>query len=243
MVNATEHIRLERDLLMGGAGVPQLPARMCGRPVLVVNRKYRWQADLLQLKRWIDDRDPVLIGVANGVEAILDAGYKPDVAIGSLDEVSDLALNEAREVVIAISSPQAKAGAERFEKAGVDPHWFVAAGKSSDLALLLAEASGPRVIVQVGAPHGLSETLEGSADQVASTFVTRLRVSSHVVDASAVGFLSTPSAALWPVLLLLIAGLLSVGFAIAATPVGGEWATHLTGLVDSVRLWIQGLTS
>jgi uncharacterized membrane-anchored protein len=243
MVNATEHIRRERDLLLGGAGVPHLPSRMCGRPVLVVNRKFRWQAELLQLKRWIDDRDPVLIGVANGVEAILDAGYKPDVAIGTLEEVSDLALHEARQVVITVSSPQAKAGADRFEKAGVDPHWFVAAAKSSDLALLLAEASGALVIVEVGVPSGLRETLEGTADQVASTFVTRLRVSSHVVDASAVGFLSTPSAAVWPVMLLLMAGVLSVAVAVAATPVGSEWMTHLSGLVDSARLWIQGLLS
>jgi uncharacterized membrane-anchored protein len=243
MANATEHIRRERELLVGGAGVPTLPSKLCGRPVLVVNRKYRWQAELAQLKRWIDDRDPVLIGVANGIEAILDAGYKPDVAVGSLDEVSDLALNEARQVVITVSSPQAKAGADRFEKAGVDPHWFVATGKSSDLALLLAEASGALVIVEVGAPSGLREKLEGSADQVASSFVTRLRVSSHLVDADAVSFLSTPSAALWPVLLLLFCGLVSVAVAVAATPVGSEWMTHVTGLVDTVRLWIQGLTS
>jgi uncharacterized membrane-anchored protein len=243
MANATEHIRRERELLVGGAGVPKLPSRLCGRPVLVVNRKYRWQAELMQLKRWIDDRDPVLIGVGNGVEAILDAGYKPDVAIGTLDEVSDLALNEARQVVVAVSSPQAKAGAERFEKAGVDPQWFVSTGKSSDLALLLAEASGAVVIVEVGVPSGLREKLEGPADQVASAFVTRLRVSSHVVDASAVSFLSTPSAALWPVLLLLVGGLVSMAVAIAVTPVGSEWMTHLTGLVDAARLWIQGLTS
>jgi uncharacterized membrane-anchored protein len=243
MANATEHIRQERDLLSGGAQIPQLPNRLRGRPMLVVNRRFRWQAELIQLKRWIDDRDPVLIGVANGVEALLDAGYKPDIAIGTIDQVSDVALAESRHVVVAISSPQAKSGAERFEKAGVDPQWFIAAGKSADLALLLAEANAALVIVEVGVPSGLRERLDGSADQVASSFVTRLRVSSHVVDANAVSFLSTPSAALWPVVLLLIAGVLAVAVAVAATPVGSEWMTHVTGLVDSVRLWIRGLTS
>jgi len=240
MANATEHIRRERELLLGGAQIPQLPARLRGRPMLVVNRKFRWQTELLQLKRWIDDRDPVLIGVANGVEGILDAGYKPDVVIGTLEEISDLALNEARHVIVATSSIQAKGGAERFEKAGVDPQWFVGSGKSGDLALLLAEANNALVIVEVGVPTGLRETLDGSADQVASSFVTRLRVSSHVVDANAVGFLSTPSASTWPVLLLLLGGLLSMAVAIAATPVGGEWMTHVTGLVDTVSLWIRG---
>jgi len=243
MANATEHIRRERELLIGGAQVPQLPARLRGRPLLVVNRAFRWQAELIGLKRWIDDRDPVLVGVANGVEAILDAGYKPDVVIGTMDEISDLALNEARHVVVSISSPQAKPAADRFEKAGVDPLWFVSAGKSADLALLLAEANSAVVIVEVGAPSGLRERFQGSADQVASSFVTRLRVSSHVVDANAVSFLSTPSARLWPVLLLLLGGLVSVGVAIAATPVGSEWMTHVTDLVDWVSLWIRGLTS
>jgi uncharacterized membrane-anchored protein len=243
MANATEHIRQEHELLLGGAQIPQLPGRLRGRPVVVVNRRFGWQADLHHLKRWIDDRDPVLIGVANGVEAILDAGYKPDVAIGSLAEISDLALSEARHVIVTISSPQAKGGADRFEKAGVDPQWFIGAGRSADLALLLAESNGAVVIVEAGAPTGLRETLEGSADQVASSFVTRLRVSSHVVDATAVGFLSTPSAAMWPVMLLLVAGIISVAVAVAATPVGSEWLTHVTSLVDAVKAWVRGIAS
>jgi uncharacterized membrane-anchored protein len=243
MANATEHIRRERELLVGGAHIPALSGRLKGRPMLVVNRTFRWQAELIQLKRWIDDRDPVLIGVAHGVEAILDAGYKPDIAIGTFEELSNVALTESRHVVVSISSPQAKPPVERFEKAGVDPLWFVSAGKSSDLALLLAEANAALVIVEVGAPSGMRERFEGSADRVASSFVTRLRVSSHVVGADAVGFLSVPSAPLWPVLLLLIGGLAAVAVAIAATPVGSEWMTHATGLVDRVSLWIRGLTS
>lgn len=243
MANATEHIRRERELLIGGAQIPQLPHRMSGRPMLVVNRKFRWQAELAQLKRWIDDRDPVLIGVANGVEAILDAGYKPDVAIGTFDEISNVALTDSRHVVVSISSPQAKPPVDRFEKAGVDPSWFVSAGKSADLALLLAEANAAVVIVEVGAPAGLRERFDGTADQVASSFVTRLRVSSHLVDADAVGFLSVPSAPLWPVLLLLVGGVVSVAAAIAATPVGSEWMTHVTSVVDTISLWIRGLTS
>jgi uncharacterized membrane-anchored protein len=107
----------------------------------------------------------------------------------------------------------------------------------------LADATAAAVIVERAAPTGMRERFEGSADQVASSFVTRLRVSSHVVGADAVGFLSTPSARLWPVLLLLVAGLLSVGVAIAATPVGSEWMTHITDLTDWVALRVRGLTS
>jgi uncharacterized membrane-anchored protein len=232
MANATDHIRRERELLLEGARVPRLPGKMRGRPVVVVSRAHQWQADLASLKRWIRDRDPVLIAVANGAESLLDAGYKPDVVIGSLDQISDLALNEAREVVVTASSEHGKAGAERFEKAGVDPHWFIASGGSSDLALLLAEANGASVIVVVGGPRGLADRLAGPPDQVASSFVSRLRANAHVVDAPAVGFLSSKAAATWPVVLLLLCGVLAVAVAIAATPVGQDWWTAVS---DGIR--------
>ena len=79
MANATEHIRQERELLLTGSDIPRLPGKLAKRPVLVVNRRFRWQEDLGSLKRWIKERDPVMFGVGNGVEALLDAGAKTDV--------------------------------------------------------------------------------------------------------------------------------------------------------------------
>jgi uncharacterized membrane-anchored protein len=243
MANATEHIRQERELLLTGDGIPRLPAKLAGRPVLVVNRKFRWKDDLASLKRWISDRDPVLLGVGNGVEALLDAGYHPDVVVGTLDEISDLALHECRHVVVSVTSEQAKTKEGRLERFGVDPIWFVSSGKSSDLALLLADASNAPVIVEVGAPSGLSERLDGSPDDVASSFVTRLRVSSRVVDAPAVARLSARSASLWPAFFVLLIGLFAVGAAIAATPVGFQWLTGPGGLFETVADLVRGTTS
>jgi uncharacterized membrane-anchored protein len=242
MANATEHIRQERELLLTGDGVPRLPAKLCGRPVLVVHRKFRWKDDLKSLKRWISDRDPVLLGVGNGVEALLDAGRHPDVVVGTLDEISDLALHECRHVVVSVTSEQAKTKDGRLERFGVDPIWFVSSGKSSDLALLLADASNAPVIVEVGAPSGLSERLDGSPDDVASSFVTRLRVSSRVVDAPVVSRLSARSASLWPAFFVLLFGLLAVGGAIAATPVGFQWLTGPGGLFETVAELVRGAT-
>lgn len=246
MANATEHIRRERELLIGGAGIPRLPSKLRGRPVLVVSREYQWQADISRLKRWIYDRDPVLIGGGNGVEALLDAGYRPDVAIGSLDEISDLALNEARHVVVAVSSEHGRSGSDRFEKAGVDPQWFIGSGASHDLALLLAEANDAVVIVEAGAPSGLTETLDAPPDHVATSFVTRLRMNNRVVHANVVGHLSSRAAATWPILLLLLGGLVAIAAAVAATPVGSEWL-HGSGIagraIDGATSWIQGLMS
>jgi uncharacterized membrane-anchored protein len=243
MANATEHIRQERELLLTGGDIPQLPAKLRNRPVLVVNRKFRWKDDVARLKRWISDRDPVLLGVGNGVEALLDAGYHPDVVVGTLDEVSDLALHECRHVVVSVSSEKAKTKDGRLERFGVDPIWFVSSGKSSDLALLLADAGNAPVIVEAGAPSGLNERLDGSPDDVASSFVTRLRVSSRVVDAPAVARLSARSASLWPAFLVLLFGLVAVGAAIAATPVGFQWLTEPGGLFETVANLVRGATS
>lgn len=243
MANATEHIRQERELLLTGTDIPQLPAKLCNRPVLVVSRTFRWKEDISSLKRWISDRDPVLLGVGNGVEGLLDAGYHPDVVVGALDEISDLALHECRYVVVAVTSERAKTKEGRLERFGVDPTWFVSSGKSSDLALLLADASNAPVIVEAGAPVGLNERLDGSPDDVASSFVTRLRVSSRVVDAPAVARLSARSASLWPPFLVLLVGLVAVAAAIASTPVGFEWLTGPGGLFETVTELVRGTTS
>lgn len=223
LANATDHIRRERELLSGGTRIPPLPRKMRGRPMVVVSRDHHWQDDLLSLKRWIKDRDPVLIGVGKGTESLLDAGYRPDVVIGSLDEISDLALNEAREVVVTAPSVHAKDGADRFEKAGVDVEWFIATGSSADLGLLLAEGNGAPAIVVAGGPSDLAERFAGPPDEAATAFVARLRANAHVVDAKAVGFLSAKPASTWPVLLFLLGGLVAVGAAIVATPVGHDW--------------------
>jgi uncharacterized membrane-anchored protein len=243
MANATEHIRQERELLLSGGDIPQLPAKLSNRPVLVVNRKFRWKEDLASLKRWISDRDPVLLGVGNGVEGLLDAGYHPDVVVGALDQISDLALHECRHVVVSVTSEQAKTKDGRLERFGVDPIWFVSSGKSTDLALLLADASNAPVIVEAGAPGGLNERLDGSPDDVASSFVTRLRVSSRVVGAPAVARLSARSSSLWPAFLVMTVGLLAVGAAIAATPVGFQWLTGPGGLLETVTDLVRGTTS
>ncbi|MFL6090508.1 MAG: putative cytokinetic ring protein SteA [Aeromicrobium sp.] len=240
MANATEHIRQERDLLLDGSDTPILPPKLRGRPVLVVNRKFHWQDDLGQLKRWIKDRDPVLIGVSNGVEALLDAGYHPDVAFGKVDEISDLALNECRHVVAVVSSKKKTTDDGRFERFGVRPQWFISTAKSGDLALLMADASEVPVIVEAGGPVSLNDRLGGSPDDAASAFVTRLRVSSRVVEAPAVAALSSKAVSAWPALMILLVGVLAVVAAIAMTPVGHEWFVGLGGTSGQIANVVRG---
>lgn len=243
MANVTDHLGRESALLLEGAGVPRLAKRLRKRPAVVVSKTFGWQNDLRRIRRWIREHDPVLIGVAGGIEALLDAGYKPHVVLGSLDELSVRALNAGAEVVVTATSDHDKSGAERFEKAGVDPVWFVATGSATDLAVVLADSNDAPVIVEVGGPAGLVEFLERGPADVASSFVTRLRAGSRLVDAKAAGHFATQAMPMWPVLLILFAGIAAVVAAVALTPVGGGWFESLGERIGDARTWIEGLFS
>ena len=46
------------------------------------------------------DFKPVLVGVDGGADALIEAGYKPDVIVGDMDSVSDKALQSGAELVV-----------------------------------------------------------------------------------------------------------------------------------------------
>lgn len=245
--NASDHLERERAMLLEGARVPHLAKKLRKRPTVVVSRTHDWRRDLDRITRWIRQQDAVLIGVGAGADALLDAKLQPDVVVGSLDDLSDKALRSGADVVVTTSSPLEARGNERFEKAGVDVSTFVASGAPSDLALILADSNEAPVIVEVGAAPDLVALLDRGAAEVASTFVTRLRAGTKLVDAKAVGHMVGRPMPVWPVLLVLLAGVAAVVAAIATTSLGQEWWQDLTDLttdgVSDARTWIEGLFS
>lgn len=240
--NASDHLERERDLLLGGARVPRLPSRLRKRPTVVVTKAHGWESDLKLIRRWLRDHDAVVVAVTDAADALLAAGITPHVLVGPVDRLSDRALRTVGEVVVTSASGR-ESGHERFEKAGVDVQLFVATGSPTDLAILLADTNEAAVIVEVGAPDGLVEFLERGPVDVASSFVTRLRAGSRLVDAKAVGHLTGRSMALWPVLLVLLAGLVAVVVAVGVTPVGQDWLGWTGDRLVDLRSWIEGLFS
>ncbi len=238
--NASDHLERERELLLEGARIPRLPTRLRGRPVVVVSRTYGWQDDLKRIRRWIRDSGAVVVGVTAGADALIDAKITPDVVIGHLDDLSDRALRSGADVVVVTSSGRSE-GHERFERAGVDVATFTASGAPSDLAILLADSNDAPVIVEVGAPRGLVEFLERGTAEVASSFVTRLRAASTLVDARAVAHFTRRTMPAWPVLLVLVAGVLAVVAAIGVTPTGRDWYEALGDSLGDLRTWLEGL--
>lgn len=238
--NASDHLERERELLLEGARIPRLPTRLRGRPVVVVSRTYGWQDDLKRIRRWIRDSGAVVVGVTAGADALIDAKITPDVVIGHLDDLSDRALRSGADVVVVTSSGRSE-GHERFERAGVDVATFTASGAPSDLAILLADSNDAPVIVEVGAPRGLVEFLERGTAEVASSFVTRLRAASTLVDARAVAHFTRRTMPAWPVLLVLVTGVLAVVAAIGVTPTGRDWYDALGDSLGDLRTWLEGL--
>ncbi|NRQ51637.1 putative cytokinetic ring protein SteA [Aeromicrobium stalagmiti] len=240
--NATDHIHREQAMLLTGAKVPHLRTKLRGRPVVVVSRAHDDVADLRGLKRYIGDNDPVLIGAGPGADVLLKAGYTPTIVVGALDNISDQAIRASGEVVVTTSSGTVDMP-ERLERHGKEVVTFVSTGSDDDLAILLADTNEAAVIVHVGSPATLSAFLERPPSEVARMFVARLRAGAKIVDAKSVHHFTSQRIALWPVLLVLVAGVAAVGAAIAITPVGQDWFDSLGDQLADLGTWIKGLFS
>ena len=73
---------------------------MAGRHVLVVVRGYHYREDLAALRPYIREYKPVMVAVDGGADALIEAGYLPDVIFGDMDSVSDEALCCGAELVV-----------------------------------------------------------------------------------------------------------------------------------------------
>ena len=190
--NTVAHIRQESDLLSGRIELPDTRTRFRDRHVLIVVRGTTHRKDLHALRAYIADVRPLLVGVDGGVDAILEAGLKPDVVLGDMDSASDAALGCGAELILHAYSNGHAPGRERLERLGLDHTVLPAPGTSQDVAMLLAYEKGARLLVSVGAHFNLIEFLDRSRAGMSSTFLTRLRVGETLVDAKGVSRLYAP---------------------------------------------------
>lgn len=240
--NAADHIHREHGLLLADATVPRLRTKLRGRAVVVVSRAFDDAADLRSLRRYIGDNDPVLIGAGPGADVILKAGHKPGIVVGALDNISDAAIKAAGEVVVTTSSGTVDRP-ERLERHGKEIVTFVSSGSDDDLAIILADTNEAAVIIHVGGPASLAQFLERPPSDAARMFVARLRAGAKIVDARSVHHFTAQRFPLWPLLLLLVAGIAAVAVAIGVTPVGQDWFDSIGDQLSDLGSWIEGLFS
>ncbi|MCA1190225.1 MULTISPECIES: putative cytokinetic ring protein SteA [unclassified Saccharopolyspora] len=231
--NTIEFLRTERMLILDGVGVPAVTVPIEDRHVLVLVPGYGHADDLKRLKRYIKHYRPVLIGVDAGADTLLRAGYRPDVIVGDPNGIEKDTLKRATEVVVPAHLDGHAPGIARIQDLGIGALTFPASGNPEDLALLIADAHNARLVVTVGFQATLHEFLDrGRSGSNPSTFLTRLRLGSRLVDGAAVTALQRNAGSNWAVVLLLVAALLVLGVALA---VSGFGTSFLAVLADFGR--------
>ena len=216
--NTMRYLREEGKLLSEGIEFPPLSTRFRERHALVVARGPGYKRDLRMVKPYIRDFKPVLIAVDGGADALLEAGYKPDVIVGDMDSVSDEALRCGAELLVHGYRDGPAPGEERARSVGVRYEVVSATGISEDLALLLAFEKGSELIVAVGTHFNLIEFLERNRAGMSSTFITRLKVGEILIDAKGVSRLASRQVGIWPLVVVALAGLGAIAVAVAVSP-------------------------
>ena len=241
--NTMEYMKRERALLLDGVGVPDVVTSIEGRHVLVVVRGYDYKEDLHALRPYIRDYRPVLIGVDGGADALVEAGYQPDMIVGDMDSVSDDVLRSGAEVVVHAYADGRAPGLARVQDLGVEAITFPASATSEDIAMLLADEKGARLIVAVGTHATLVEFLDKGRGGMASTFLTRLRLGGKLVDAKGVSRLYRSRISTTALVVLVLAAFIAIGSAIAVSAAGQVYLDLLLDQWNSFMFWLENLFS
>src|SRR5699024_10272399 len=190
---------------------------------------------------YVREYRPVLIGVDGGADAILEAGMELDMIVGDMDSVSDKALTSGAEIIVHGYRDGRAPGIARVADLGVEHVVFPATGTSEAVAMLLADDKDAELIVAVGTHATLIEFLDKGRAGMASTFLTRLRVGSKLVDAKGVSQLYRTRISTGQVLLLALAGLIAIVVALATTEFGQTLWLLIMARLDGLFAFVNDL--
>ena len=184
--NTLDYAEKEKDIILSPVDMPPVGISMTGRHVLVVTRGKNYKEDLKAIRSYIDEVNPVRIGVDGGADALLEFGCEPDIIVGDMDSVSDSALRKCREIIVHAYPDGRAPGMERIQKMGLLAKVFPYPGTSEDVALILAYENKAELIVTVGSHTNMIDFLEKGRRGMASTFLVRMKVGYKVIDAKGV---------------------------------------------------------
>ena len=185
--NTLDHLHGEAEEFLSLSDLPEPRTRFRGRDALVVARGGDHLRDLDALAGYVARRDPVLVGVDGGADALIDRGLVPDLIVGDMDSASEAALRSGAELLVQGYPGGDAPGAARLTELGLSHSIVAAPGTSQDLALLVAYEHGAELLVSVGTPQSLVEFLGKGRAGMSSTFLARLLVGDSLVDASGIG--------------------------------------------------------
>ena len=242
--NTIQFIHSESPLLIDGLGIPDSDTRISGRKVVVVSPAPGHRTQLKQLRNFLREYEPVLIGVDRAADSLLDLGYKPDLVVGNPANIGADALRSGARVVLPAEPDGHAVGLERIQDLGVGAMTFPAATDSAtDLALLLAGYHGAELVVNVGAPLDLDAIFAREPGTAPVSLLTRTKLGPRLVDVSAVTSLYNVGGSrsvgwLWAVLGLLVA----LAALVVIIGLGGSdsFVNNLTEAWNSLALTVQG---
>lgn len=242
--NTIEFLKRERTLILDGVGVPEVQVPIRHRQVLVVAPGHGFVEELKGLKRYIGEHRPVVIGVDGAANTLRELGYRLDVIVGDPDGITADTLRCGAEVVIPAHFDGHAPGIERIQDLGIGAVTFPASGNAEDLALLLADTHQASLVVTVGFQATLSEFLDrGRSGSNPSTFLTRLKLGSRLVDGKAVATLHRNRVSVAAVLVLVLAALIAVAVALAVSGVGAAYTDWAVSTWNDFVAWTKGLFS
>lgn len=241
MANTVEYISKDFEQLIDGVPVPELRTKLEGRHALVVARGYRHHEDLLTLRAYIREFKPVLVAVDGGADALLAAGYRPHLIVGDMDSVSDQALSCGAELVVHAYQDGRAPGMERVTELGLEAVTCPAIGTSEDVALLLADELGARLIVAVGMRYNLVEFLDKGRPGMASALLTRMRVGDKIVEPKGVSRLYHSRISNSWLVLLVLAAAVTITVALVVLPIGPILLTYAGLQLGGFKDWLTGL--
>lgn len=242
--NTIQFIHSEAPLLIDGLGIPDAGTTIEGKKVLVASPGPQHRNQIKELRNFIREYDPVLIGVDAAADTLVELGYKPALILGNPTGIGSEALRSGAKVILPAEPDGHAEGLERIQDLGIGAMTFPATVNSAtDLALLLANYHNAQLVVNVGAPIDLDRVFSGDELADPASLLTRIKVGSKMVDGSAIADLysirsSGSLAWLWALLGILVA--LAVVFVIAGTAGDGSFSDNLIDTWNSFALSIQG---
>ena len=258
--NTIEFIHSESALLIDGVGAPELGDVMTGQKVVVASPTPDLRQRLEELKHFMREYTPVVIGVGSAADTLADMGYAPDIIVGDPKDVAAENLRSDARVILPAEPDGYAPGLERIQDLGVGAMTFPAATDSpTDLAILLATFHDAETIVTVGQPVELDRIFVDSATSAGTVgtpatepaaLLARLKAGRRIVDSTVIANLYTAESGsgvawAWAILGVLVA----VATAILIAGLGGDgtFADNLADTWDAiaktVRGWFDGLGS
>lgn len=239
LANATEFLSTEHQLLLDGEGLPEIDVDFTGRHVVVVTGDEASKEQLADLKPFIREYRPVLVGVDGGAELLRAARLTADLVVATPTELSDEVLTDGAVLVVPADRDGRAEGLERITDLGVGATTFPAAATARDMALLLAYHGGAEMIVTTGESRGL-ENAFGASSAPSSTMVDTT-VSSRLVHAEACSTLYRSRGTGIGLALVVLAALVAVAVIVVARDSAQDLLVWTVETWNSFALWVQGL--